>query len=416
MADEESHRRRRNHQILLLRRTLAGFFNGLPMQYVDLYIVECGYSKVDLGAVRSLATLIAALPASIVNLAADVSSRKRAYALALLLEMLSALLFYVSSNQLLLVLALTFSTVSFFGTTSVENVLLADSVRGRKRAFRFGIVNSLSILASAIAPVVAAFIVNIFGGISVQGIKPLFLFQLAGLAFASAIALTFVSDVRELEKVSLLTALKESIELVRLNPWLKRWILLESLGGYVFSMSVPYQMIYAVDVKGADEFVLGYMGLAFNVGSFLASPLTGKLADKIGRVKTILLMRPLFYISLAIFILAPEPAYLVLAWFIRGIWTGNSPAFQTLAVELVPYEFRGRWASIRTFISITARSPAPLIGGLIYSYISPDALFITAALVDLFLRMPLIYMTPETLNRKQYLERLKRPRTNAKKS
>ena len=181
-------------------------------------------------------------------------------------------------------------------------------------------------------------------------------------------------------------------------------------------MSVPYQMIYAVDVKGADEFVLGYMGLAFNVGSFLASPLTGKLADKIGRVKTILLMRPLFYISLAIFILAPEPAYLVLAWFIRGIWTGNSPAFQTLAVELVPYEFRGRWASIRTFISITARSPAPLIGGLIYSYISPDALFITAALVDLFLRMPLIYMTPETLNRKQYLERLKRPRTNAKKS
>ncbi|RLE91795.1 MAG: hypothetical protein DRJ55_05110 [Thermoprotei archaeon] len=412
MADEESHQRRRNYLALLLRRTLAGFFNGLPMQYVNLYIVECGYSEVDLGAVRSVATLLAALPSSIVNLVADVSSRKRAYALALLLEMLSALLFYVSSNQLLLVLAVTFSLVSFFGATNVENVLLADSVRGRRRAFGFGVANSLSIVASATAPVVAAFIVNIFGGISVQGIRPLFLVQLAGLAFASAIALIFVSDVRELEKVSFSAALKESIELVRLNPWLKRWILLEILGGYVFSMSVPYQMIYAVDVKGADEFVLGYMGLAFNVGSFLASPLIGKLADKIGRVKTILLVRPLFYISLAIFLFAPNPAYLVLAWFIRGIWMASSSAFQTLVMELVPYEFRGRWASMRTLISITARSPAPLVGGLIYSYVSPDALFITAALVDMFLRVPLIYMTPETLNRKQYLDKLRRPRIN----
>jgi len=169
-------------------------------------------------------------------------------------------------------------------------------------------------------------------------------------------------------------------------------------------------MIYAVKVKGADEFVLGFMGLAMNLGSFIASPLLGKLADKIGRVKTILLVRPLYYLSVILFLASPSSTHLILAWFIRGLWFASVAPFQTLAVELVPYDYRGRWNGIKALIVLPLRSPSSLLGGLLYSKVSPEAPFITAALIDLFFRVPLIYSTPETLDRSKYLKAFKRTR------
>ncbi|RLE97719.1 MAG: hypothetical protein DRJ96_03045, partial [Thermoprotei archaeon] len=214
---------------------------------------------------------------------------------------------------------------------------------------------------------------------------------------------------RAVGEASLRAAVSESIHLLRLNPWLWRWVLVEALGGYVFSLTMPFQMIYAVRVKGADEFTLGYMGLALNLGSIISSPLAGKLADRIGRVRTILLLRPLYYASVLTLILAPSPAYLVLAFLIRGLFFASGAVFQTLALELVTYEYRGRWSAVRSLISMISRSPAPFIGGILYTSVAPEAPFLVSILVDLALRVPLIYSTPETLNREEYLRRFKPP-------
>ena len=400
---------KRNFRALVTRRAGSRFFNTLTQQYVNIYMVELGLRESDVGLVNSTSTIVAVLPTTLLSFMADVKSRKIAYLIGLFLEMLSPLIYFIDGNLSILVLAASFSTIAFFGSSRVENILVADSVRGRERGFAFSVINSISTLVAIFSPVIAAYIINYMGGLSAEGIRPLFLIQFIGLALVSLPALLFIQDVRPLGETSLLNSIKDSIEIIKLNPWLRKWILVEVLGGYVFSISMPFQMIYAARVKHANEFIIGYMGLAFNIGNIVSSPLIGKLADKIGRVKTIVILRPLFYSSLLLLILAPSPEYLILAWLLRGIFFSSVSPFQALSLELVPYEYRGRWSAIRVLLSMLFRSPAPYLGGILYTMVAPETPFILAVIVDLFLRLPLIASMPETLNRREYLSKFKSP-------
>lgn len=408
-GEGEGHRKVSLEKILIARKSIGGFFKGLTQQYVNVYIVELGFKETDVGWIRSLSFFFGTIPSTILSFLADLASRRTAYLAVLLIEALSALLYFVDGSIYVLLLADLFSILAFFALTNIENILMADYVKGKKRAFIFGLANSIVTIASTIAPIVAAYIVNMFGGISSRGIKPLFAIRFVGLLSGIALAYIFIRDVRKVKVCNVFSAIKESVEVVKLNPWLKRWILLEILGGYVFSISVPFEMIYAVRVKGADEFILGMMGFALNVGTIILSPFTGRLADRIGRIKTILLMRPLYYLSIILLLTAPSPEYLVIAWFFRGAFFATSSAFQTVSLELVPYYYRGRWSAVRSFFSMLFRSPAPYIGGLLYTMVAPETPFIAALFVDLFLRVPIIYMTPETMDRKRYLEMFREP-------
>ncbi|RLE95882.1 MAG: hypothetical protein DRJ96_07790, partial [Thermoprotei archaeon] len=276
---------RRAYKALVARRSLSSFFNGLTQQYVGVYMVELGLSERDVGVISSLSSAVAALPSTLMSLMADVKSRRAAYLLGISLEALSALAFFIDGNACWLLLGNALSTVSFFGLRGIENILIADTVAGARRAFAIGVANTLSVLSSTIAPLVAAYLIASMGGLSAGALRSLFLVQLLGLMLASLPAVLIVRDLRAVGEASLRAAVSESIHLLRLNPWLWRWVLVEALGGYVFSLTMPFQMIYAVRVKGADEFTLGYMGLALNLGSIISSPLAGKLADRIGRVR-----------------------------------------------------------------------------------------------------------------------------------
>lgn len=262
----------------------------------------------------------------------------------------------------------------------------------------------MSTLSASFSPIVAALIINRCGGLNVQGIKPVFYTQLIGLLFAMVIASLFIKDIvasKEIMKYS--DTIRDSLDMLKGRKWLQRWVMIEVLGGYVFSSTMPYQMIYAVTVKGADEFILGYMGTAFNLATIMVSPLIGKMADKYGRVKTLLLFRPFFYVSMVIFLLTPSPFFLIVAWIFRGIFYASSSVFQTIVMELVPGEYRGRWLGIKNLISLLGRSPAPVIGGYLYNYYFPELPFIIALFIDLFIRTPLISTIPETLNRREYM-------------
>lgn len=395
---------RRNYIVLMTRRILSSFFNGLSQQYIDLYIVKLGASIIDLGIYRSFAGFISAFISSGLGFAADLWGRKKTYIIGMLLEIISIVFFALAFDWKFAIIGLILSMVAFFGLSNVENILIADSTKSKKRAFGFGMVWSLSTLAASFSPIMAAFVINRFGGLTVQGIKPVFYLQLSGLIIAMLIASIFIQDIiarKNYKKYK--ETVKESVEMLRRRKWLQRWVLIEVLGGYVFSSTMPYQMIYAVTIKEADEFILGYMGTASNLATIAISPIIGKMADRYGRVKTLLLFRPFFYISMMIFLMTPSPLFLVIAWALRGIFYASASVFQTIVMELVPKEYRGRWLGIKNLITILGRSPAPIIGGFLYYNYFPELPFIMAVLVDLLIRAPLISSIPETLNRKEYL-------------
>jgi len=394
----------RNYKVLVTRRFFSSFFNGMSQQYIDLYIVKLGASVFDLGILRSFSSFLSGFVSSSLGFAADIWGRKRAYMVGMLFEALSALFFALAFDWKFAMIGLVLGMVAFYGLGSVENILIADSIKSKRRAFGFGVAWSLSTLASSFSPMVAAIIINEFGGLTTKGIRPIYYIQSIGLIFSAVFASLLIREVFNHNiGQNYRGIIVESFEMLKNRKWLQRWIIVEILGGYVFSSTIPFQMIYAVNYKHADEFVIGYMGTAFNFAAIASSPLVGKMGDKYGRVKTLIMFRPLFYISMIIFLLAPSPLYLIVAWAIRGIFFASASVFQTLVMELVPKDLRGRWLGIKNLISVIVRSPAPMLGGYLYYSTFPEAPFILAILIDIFMRVPLIYSMPETLCKERYI-------------
>jgi MFS family permease len=70
-----------------------------------------------------------------------------------------------------------------------------------------------------------------------------------------------------------------------------------------------------------------------------------------------------------------------------------------MSMEMVDESQRGRWSGILMLFNNLARIPAPLIGGILYQAVNPAVLFLFPVAIDLFLRLPTLLTTPETLAR-----------------
>ena len=396
----------KNYIILAVRRTYASLFNNISMQYNSLYMKTLGLNELSIGIIRSLGDAASAIVSPILGFLADNISLKKALLVAIIIEMLSPTLYYMAWNWQILTIGAVLGFLSLNIVGLVENLYIANSLRRRSRATGFSIINMTSTIVSFISPMVAAYIVDRFGGITLQGIKPLYLIQAIGLAALSPIVIIFLKDIKPSngKRVKLKENLKQMFQLIKGRRWLQKFIFLEALGGYVWGVTGPYYMIYAVEYKGADQWIIGSMGTALNVTSLLSTIPIGRLGDKYGRVKILTLFRPTFYISLIIFLLAPNPWFLVLSWTLRGIFFSTVPLWQTLSLELVPEEDRGKWSGVKGLIGSLIRIPSATLGGILWSYFGAQAPFIFALIIDLFVRFPLICTTPETLHKEKYFK------------
>lgn len=395
----------RNFVVLLFRRGYVSLFNNIPMQYTSLYMKTLGVKEIGIGYLRSLGNIASTIISPFLGFIADVKSLKKALIIAMMIEVIAPLFYIFAWDWQLLTLAVIFTTLTWNIASIVEVVYIANSLRRTTRATGFGVINTVSIIASLTAPMIAAFVVEKFGGITTSGIRPLFVAQFFGLALLAPIILIFLEDIRGSgKKFDLREDFKSMFNILRNRRWLQRWVVVEALGGYVWGITMPYVMIYAVEYKGASPWILGIMGTVLNAFSFASSIPIGRLGDKIGRIKSIVMLRPAFYLSLLLFIFAPNPYFLIVAWAFRGVFFSSIALWQTIAMELVPEEERGRWSGVKGFLSGLARVPSSIIGGYMWTYLGPQTPFIAALIIDICIRLPLLYMTPETLKKEEYFE------------
>jgi MFS family permease len=177
---------------------------------------------------------------------------------------------------------------------------------------------------------------------------------------------------------------------------LKTWIMVSVLGSMVWGIMEPFTFLYAAEVKGADALTLGIMTTVATFASIVFSLPINQIADTRGRKFAVFLIRPALYIWMIMVIFAPSPSWLIIAWIFRGIGF-SSTAYDTMALELVPPNQRGRWLGITNAFSSISRIPAPIIGGFLYSGETPYLIFLIPLLLDLGLRMPLLaWKVPET--------------------
>jgi len=393
----------RNFRVLLARKLAYSFLGRLSHQYTSLYAVALGADKIALGTLNSVGSAVSTIISLPVGRLADRYSLRKMMLFAMVLEVLVPLAFVLPRNWVLLIPALALLQMTGFHSLAVtiESVYVASSLKDEDRASGFGVATLLSTIGGTLAPIAAAYLVIAFGGINVEGIRPLFLVQLAGLIPLAVVIYVNLAEVSKAEGEAgkgFRNFLRDFGTLFKSAKGLKRFIFMECLGAFSMSGVFPFAMVFAVEVKKADPFILGYMGMAATLANMIFAIPVGRLADKIGRKKTLYLMRPIMYASYVLIAFAPNAYWLILAWAFLGfpwewiIWSAMS-------MEMVDESKRGRWSGVLVLFRGIVSIPASIIGGILYENFNPAMLFLLPVAVDLFLRLPTLFTTPETLER-----------------
>ncbi len=264
-------------------------------------------------------------------------------------------------------------------------------------------------IPSLLMPIVAAIIVSFYGGITVQGIRPLYFIQLSTMAAATVFIVFKLEELRIRSTVSRLegetseTGFFESLrDLFRGESSLRKWVVLMGLWRFEISISMPFVTLWMVYAKGADPYILGAVGtIGIVISAILQIPI-GVMADKIGRKKTFLITRPLTYLGTILLVIASNPQMLILTGLlgVLGFTGGFSDLsfipFITMFWEAVPMEKRGRWFGITGVFDILS-VPAFLLGGFLWQEGLGELVLILPLLIEVFIIIPIMLILPETL-------------------
>ena len=390
----------KNYKVLLVRGIGAQFFQQLVMNFNSLYIVELGASAFQLSTVRAVGSVVSAAISLPVGWLSDVYSIKKIMTIGMIVQILSVAFYAFALDWRWIIAAVVCATLTMTLVFRIENIILANSLADHNRARGYGTRETIMRVFSVFAPTIGGLIVHLFGGISVEGIRPLYYIQLVGFSAVSLFVIWKLDDIDVDRNERRNNFLEEYREMFNSGKNLKMFAILQSMGSITWGMSMPFPFVYAADFKGADAILVGYMGTSFGVIAMLLAIPMGIWADKRGRKFTIFLTRPFFYASYILLILAPPEAswVLLLAWSCRGVMM-SSRSWMTMSMEMVPQKFRGRWTGFLSLLSNAIRVPAMLLGGYLYESGNPELVFIIPVLVDLFVRMPMLTRIPETMKK-----------------
>jgi len=389
-----------NWRTVVKRQIFNRFFNQMTMQYSNIYIRELGASPVELGAVNSASGLGSALISLPLGYFQDRYSIRKIYLIGVALLTFVPLFYAVAYRWEFIVPAIL---ISGLGMSIGSCVVICDlSLPNKDRATGRALCEGIGALPTLLSPTIAAILVTWFGGINMEGIRPLYWIQFTSRVLLFIyLALKLTEVVRPGLEAKKTNPLEGFREVFRQGTATKRWLLFLSLNMFTGSMLAPFRYPFAYEVKGAGPFIIGGITTAMILTEALFAAPIGRLADRIGRKKIYYMLTPIYCLAYLLFSFAPSPEWLIIAGFLMGFRMVTSVTGSAMTPELVPRQFIGRWRGIIGLCTGLITIPAPIIGGLVWEHLGPEWVFIIPVFIDILIRLPILSTVPETLNRKE---------------
>ena len=314
---------------------------------------------------------------------ADRVGIKNVFLLTISISTLSTLIFGMANTWEIAAIALTLSTVSFTINRTTCPMICGASLASEERVTGMGICDTISFFPQLIAPIIAAYLITMFGGMNVQGIRPLYYLQIMGLVVAFIIIFTKFENPRiQLTAGSKTSVLGDLRSVISEGIMVKRWILLTMLSAFPWQ-AMFYVPLFAAELKGADQFIIGGMSTASSVVLvFLAIPL-GHLADTRGRKKVISAGVLLVCLSYLVLVYSPNDIFLLLSGFLSGFTMTSGQSQMAIAADLVPQRYLGSWYGILGFFRGLINIISPIIYGFMWEAINPQSVFFLLILMQL---------------------------------
>jgi len=284
-----------------------------------------------------------------------------------------------------------------------QQIIITNELDSAERARGMGIRMQIAMILGLISPIPAAYLVNRWGGLTIEGIRPLYYIRFVGMIIVYSYVYIKLTDVlprpRAKKSTGFINDFKEVLD--EGGRKLKVMIVVGALGALVWSTIQSFTYLYAAEIKGANALILGLLPTVETIAFVLFATPMNNIADTKGRKYAFLMVRPALWLFFVIVIVAPNPYWLLIAWFLRGIGMSTS-AYNTLFLEMVPAEQRGRWMGLSNTFRALIRIGAPLLGGFMYDSKWPWMVFAIPLAVDLLVRIPIFHFwVPETLLKSQ---------------
>jgi MFS family permease len=225
-------RQKHNYHVGVARSAANSFLMGLTNQYSAIYAADLGADSVQLGSLSSVGSAISTLISTPVGWLVDRLGIRPFFLLAVILSAGGVLLYAVARDWRVLIGAAILTSVSTRLSGTSSSVICADSVENRDRVTAQNLCGTLSSIASMVSPLVAAYLVTAFGGMKVEGIRPLYYIRFVGYGLVFLLVATQLRELRQKRPGKARVGLGFVADFRRLlegRPVLQRWILISAL-------------------------------------------------------------------------------------------------------------------------------------------------------------------------------------------
>ena len=374
------------------------FALNLTYQYQSIYLTSLGATPLILGYLGSLNGVINTILAIPTGVLADRIGIRKVILMTLAISMVSAFVFAIAGSWQMATLAMALSGITWIIDRTVCPMICGSILASHERVTGMGICDTISFFPQLIAPIIGATLITYFGGMNQKGIRPLYYLQIIGYAIAFIIILLKFENPRSrMGRKSENSILQDLTTVLREGKLVPRWIILTMLNGFPYQVML-YIPLFAAQVKGADQFIIGGMSTASTiVFVFLAVPL-GHMSDNYGRKKMSTITAVLVAISYLVLVWAPNNYVLLLSSFLNGFTMSVIQNQMAIGVDLVPAEHLGSWYGILGFVRGISGIIAPLLCGYLWDLVSPSSVFYLLAVIQI-VAMGVLLTVPTEITR-----------------
>jgi len=207
-----------------------------------------------------------------------------------------SIIYGFASNWLMLIPAILLYGAGSGLILPYVDILLINYCKAENRGLPLSLSRTLWAMPSTFAPLIAAVIVDHFGGLTVksaaESIRPLYYIQ---IVFATFVYISIArwlkapaSNSFEKSMINLESRgfIQDFRDLFKGEKWLGRFIILSTIRSLGMRTDTAFVPLWMVNVKGASPFTLGTITAVGMITYMLLQIPMGRLSDKIGRKKT----------------------------------------------------------------------------------------------------------------------------------
>ena len=384
-------------KVNIMRNLVKNLAVNLTFQYQPIYMTSLGATPLILGYLNSISGAVNTVLSIPTGILADKVGIKRVLLLTLGISILSTLVFGVANTWQVAAVGLILSAVAFILDRTSCPMICGSTLGTEERVTGMGICDTVTFFPQMIAPIIGASLITYFGGMNAQGIKPLYWIQVVGLVVSFIIVWAKFTNPRQLTVGEKSSVFSNISNVFKEGTMVKRWILLTMVSSFWWQVAF-YIPLYAADIKGAGQFIVGGMSAASTVVFVLLAIPLGHLADTWGRKKMITVAGGIIVLSYISLIYAPNDLVLILSGFLSGFAMTVGQTQMAIAVDLVPKKYMGSWFGLLGFFRGLVSIISPIVCGYLWSNVSPESVFWLIILTQIG-NIGMLYTVPTSITR-----------------